>query len=222
MPHMSVKRGSFLEYIRKEGSRFARYARAHPHFRRNILLDALVSTSIVLVGFGIVNHASGVTRTGSMLQSGGVEMSSEELIQHVKSAGIVAYWLGPIKGYKYTIICTERKEIIVSYLPQGVSVNDADRFNLTVESYARNLVHERKTLSNIASDKVDFVSSNGTMGTISSAHPQIVTFSLPNSDTTVDVQYPTASGAGQANGDAKQLKLISESKPYREAVRQIN
>ena len=77
--------------------------------------------------------AQGATRM-ELLRSG-VIMTSDELIKHVRDEKIAVFWLGPLPGYKYTIICKDQREIIVSYIPKGVSLNHPDRFNLTVETY---------------------------------------------------------------------------------------
>jgi hypothetical protein len=209
---MSKSINSMLVYLRKERSGFARYASAHPHIKRNILLDALISTVVVIVGFGFVNGFGGGARADELMRSGGVVLSSDELAQHVKSQGIAAYWFGPIEGYKYTIICTNRNEIIITYLPQGVSVNHPDRYNLTIETYASNLVREQKNFSNASSDKDDFLASNGTFGTTDLSYPQRVQFSIANSGKIVEVQYPSVRRLGDLHVDAQRLQLISGPK----------
>jgi hypothetical protein len=180
--------------------------------KRMLLLDALISIVVVLVGFNAINHFRQGNRHDVLLRSGAVTMTSDELIKHVKNEKIAAYWLGPLRGYKYAIICKDRKEIIVTYLPQGVSLNHPDRFNLTVETYARSLTSEKRGVSNLSSDRDDFVASDGTVGTVYSPKPQLVTFAVPGTDKTVEVQYPDARRIYDVYVDAERLTFISETK----------
>ncbi len=209
---MNQRKNSLLEYVRKERDVFARYGRNHPHFKRNIFLDALISSVLVLFGFGVFNHFTESARIDELMRSGAVAMTSTELIKHVKDEKIAAYWLGPKPGYKYSIICKDRSEIIVTYLPQGVSVNHPDRFNLTVETYSKTLTREQPARSNISTDRDDFMTSDGTVGATDSSRPQIVTFSMPDTGKIVEVQYPSTKRIYDVYEDGERLKLISESK----------
>lgn len=204
---------SLLGLVRKERDAFARYGRNHPHFKRNIFIDALLSSALVLIGFGLANHITEGTRADELMRSGAVAMTSTELIKHVKDEKIVAYWLGPKPGYKYTIICRDRSEIIVTYLPQGVSVNHPDRFNLTVETYSKALTREQPGRSNLSTDRDDFVASDGTVGSTDSSRPHIVKFSIPSTDKVVEVQYPSTKRIYDVYVDGELLTLISETKP---------
>jgi len=48
----------------------------------------------------------------------------------------IAYWLGPMSGYKYTLIATSKDEITISYLPHGLNVVKANEPRLTVTTYS--------------------------------------------------------------------------------------
>lgn len=180
--------------------------------KRNLSIDALISILLVLTGFGIFNHVTARARLDELMRSGGVVMSSDQLIKHVKSEKIAAYWLGPKPGYRYTIICKDRREIIVTYLPQGVSLNHPDRFNLTVETYSPSLQNEQPGLSNISSDRDDFVTADGTVVDRDSARPKMVRFSMPETGKLVEVQFPSTARIYQAYVDREIPNLISEVK----------
>lgn len=210
---MTDGQNSLREYAKKERIAFARYNRSHPHFKRNILIDAIISSGLVLIGFTAMDHFTEHARLDALMRSGGVVMTSDELIRHVTSEKIAAYWLGPVPGYKYTIICKDRQEIIITYLPQGVSLNHPDRFNLTIETYSKKLKSEQPARSNISSDRDDFIASDGTIGTTYSQMPQRVTFAMPNSGKSVEVQYPSPKRIYDVYVDGQRLKLISEMKP---------
>lgn len=208
---MDKKKNPLFAFARKEHEFVARYSRLHPHFRRNVFMDALISSVLVIVLFGEINHVSEYKRVDNLLRVGGVSMAADELVSYVKHENIAAYWLGPLSGYKYTIICTNRQEIIVSYVPQGVSLNHPDRFNLTVETYSRTLQSETQTMSNLSSDRDDFITSNGTVITTFTDRPQLVKYKLPGSDKYVEVQYPSDKRRYDMYKTGDRLKLISES-----------
>lgn len=210
---MNERKSSLLERVKNERDDFSRYRRDHPHFKRNIFIDALISSVLVIIGFGFVNQITEQSRIDELLRSGAVAMTSNELIKHVKDEKITAYWLGPKQGYKYSIICKDRSEIIVTYLPQGVSVNHPDRFNLTVETYSKILTREQPARSNISTDRDDFVASDGTVGSMDSSRPQIAHFSIPETGKVVEVQYPSTKRIYDVYTDGEELRLISEPKP---------
>ncbi len=68
MIEMKQSTGSFLTYFRKERKIFARYINAHPHFKRNILLDAIFSALVVVLFFGIFNSVGGQARTDQLVR----------------------------------------------------------------------------------------------------------------------------------------------------------
>ncbi len=138
-------------------------------------------------------------------------MTADQLVDHVKSTSLDAYWFGPISGYKYTIIYANRKEIIVSYVPQGVSLNTPDRYNLTVETYSRSVTSELPGKSNAFTDKDDFMTSGGAASSIYSDHPQTVKYAVARSDKYVEVQYPSNTSIFDVYKGEGRLKLISES-----------
>lgn len=179
--------------------------------KRNLFVVALSSCVLVLVGYGAINqYAQGAPRE-MLLRSGVVSLSADELIKHVRDEKIAVYWLGPLPGYKYTIICKDRREIIVSYIPDGVSVNHPDRYNLTVETYDQSLDSEEPGLSSLVTDRDDFVASDGTAGTVYSPKPQMVTLAIPGTQKVVEVHYPDAQRIYDVYRDAEHLRLISES-----------
>lgn len=177
---------------------------------RNCLFIALLSTVIVVLAFESVSQLSEGTRMEALRNSGGIAMTSGELVHHVRNEKIVAYWLGPITGYKYSIICKDRREIIVTYIPRGVSLNHPDRFNLTIETYSKSLLSESSKFSTVTSDRDDFLASNGTTASIYSERPVMVTFGITSTDSRVEVQYPSGARIHDMYADAERLTLISK------------
>jgi len=210
---MTEKISLIHDIVVKERNFRHRYNRAHPHFKRNILVDAAISSLVVVILFGEINHVSENARNQALLKSGAIAMTTGELINHVKSEGIDAYWLGPLPGYKYTIICTNRKEIILSYVPQGVNLNSPDRYNLTIETYTNTLNSEVPAFSNLSSDKDDFVTANGTVVSTFADRPQLARFTILGTDKYVEVQYPSNKIGFDLYKTGNRLKPISELQP---------
>lgn len=208
---MNEKLNSIHDLALKEREVRHRYHREHPHFKRNIFVDAVVSCLLVIILFGEINHVSEQARLQNLMKSGAIAMTANQLVNHVKSQSLDAYWIGPLPGYKYTIICTDRKEIIVSYVPQGVSLNNPDRFNLVIETFSSTLRSEVPALSNLSSDKDDFITASGTVVSTFADRPQLARFSILGADKYVEVQYPSNKIAYDLYKTGNRLKLISES-----------
>lgn len=116
--------------INKERLIFSRYERNHPHCKWFLAADAILSTLLVVVGFGYASHADLYKRSGA------VAMSATELTDAVLKEKSVTYWIGPIEGDKYTLIATSKDEIVVTYLPPDSNINLVDQPRLIFDTYA--------------------------------------------------------------------------------------
>ena len=135
-------------------------------------------------------------------------MTATELIDHVKKEKIAAYWFGPIPENKYTIICTDRDEILISYIPSGATLHASSESNILIETYSSPLNGEGPLASPVAKDADDILamqneSGRGNVEPI--IHPR---YSIEGTERVVEVHYPTVDASlnekfGQAN-----LKLI--------------
>lgn len=119
----------------KERVIFSNYNRAHPHFLRYLVLDALFSVVLVFSAFQY-SSANPDVNPPSLQNSGAVALTSTQLTKVVEDSRFVAYWLGPISGYKYTLITTRKGEVIVSYFPSGSDMAKVNEVRLTVTTYA--------------------------------------------------------------------------------------
>lgn len=66
--------------------------------------------------------------------SGGVTLSATELVDLVKLGKLVAYWLGPISGSKYTLVATGNGVVTITYLSGGSGIDNPFQNNLAFET----------------------------------------------------------------------------------------
>lgn len=80
------------------------------------------------------NNGSNSARGLLVVSSGAETLSATQLIDFIKKEGIVAYWLGPISGSKYTVVTSDVGKVTISYLSGGLGIDDANQRNLVIET----------------------------------------------------------------------------------------
>ena len=175
---------------------------------RNLIVDAILSILVVVSGFAFVNHASANSRMETLRKSGVVAMTAEELIQHVRQENLKVYWFGPISGDVYSIICTDRAEIILSYLPSGSVIHDSFASSVILETRSDISGHGSVLHSNAITDPDDF---NVLRGDNRIADPRARLFNeieFSKTQQTVEIHYPTLDASWDPRMDPSQLQLI--------------
>ena len=175
---------------------------------RNLIVDAILSILVVVSGFAFVNHASANSRMETLRKSGVVAMTAEELIQHVRQENLKVYWFGPISGDVYSIICTDRAEIILSYLPSGSVLHDSFASSVILETRSDISGHGSVLHSNAITDPDDF---NVLRGDNRIADPRARLFNeieFSKTQQTVEIHYPTLDASWDPRMDPSQLQLI--------------
>lgn len=71
-------------------------------------------------------------------RSGAVALSADELVDVVRSEKLVAYWLGPISGSKYTLVASGNGVVTVTYLSGGTGIDNPFQNNLVFETVGNN------------------------------------------------------------------------------------
>lgn len=175
---------------------------------RNMLIDAVVSVLAVMSIFAFVNHASANARVEMLRKSGAITMSAEELVEHVKQEKLTVYWLGPIQGDAYTIICTDPSEIYVNYIPSGTRLHDSFASSVMVETYAKG-TDEISALGDgprAESEEREFVNpENSEIKAPASIYQEIV---MPGTGDRVEIHYPTWSASVDPRMQSDRLRLI--------------
>lgn len=195
-------------FVNKERAIFSRYDRAHPHFKWYLGLDAVLSTVLVFGGFALASQGSYHGRTEVFLENGLVAMSSSELVRHVKGDGIVAYWLGPFQGYKYTIDHVDSTDAVIVYYPNDAKL---DALNLRKIHF---ITHKKST--NVMAplsvyDKtgvVNFVTTHGDTVQFAKLLPINETISVKGTNDIVEIYYSTVQTPRSMMENADALRRI--------------
>lgn len=131
---------SFRRFMRTQGRSYWRYDRLHPHFTRSLAIVALLSVISVTGAVTLATANSNATRQDLIRRSGAQTLTTVELTDLIVNEKLVAYWLGPISGSRYTIVATQAGIVTISYFSGGHGIDVANQRNLVI-----------KTVTNIAS-----------------------------------------------------------------------
>ena len=109
--------GRLVRLFKKDFQFLANFERSHPHFFWFLGIDALLSAGIIIGGFTLYTGMNSETHQFSHVGAGIV--SSQELREHVKEGDDLAYWLGDLPGYEYTMNHSESGLVQIFYWRQG-------------------------------------------------------------------------------------------------------
>jgi hypothetical protein len=210
---MNLTKLRLRSFIRLERIHFSRYNRAHPHFKRNISIDAFISIFVVMVAFHFLNLSSERNSVDRLLRSGALAMTATDLVNHVQNENISAYWLGPLPGYTYTIICKDRSHVFLTYLPPGSNLKSTSQVYLSVETFPNLTSSDLSKLSNIYTVSESFITSGGDSGMFHGVTSRKASFNMYATRDVVEIQYPTNKRIYDAYSDGEKLRLVSEFQP---------
>jgi hypothetical protein len=120
---------------KKEASFFREYARTRPRFKLHVAVDALLALVIVAGTYQFYAVPQRHQRLENMKLSGTVAFTERELIEFVKDEHLVAYWAGPHRDSKYTLIATEPGEVTVSYVPISRAAAGSNQGDLVIQTH---------------------------------------------------------------------------------------
>jgi len=114
-----------LALIRSEGNR---------HRLRWFI--AFVAVLSVASATGALAISNGNSHSLSLLaqRSGAQALSASELVNLVKEQKLVAYWLGPVSGSKYTLVASGNGLVTITYLSDGAGIDNPFQNNLVIET----------------------------------------------------------------------------------------
>lgn len=203
-----VTKDSLFAFLGRKRVGHARYSDRHPHFIRNIAIDAVVSTLAIISLGSIINHASANSRVEMLRKSGAITMTAEELVEHVKQEKLTVYWLGPIQGDDYTIICTDPGEIYVNYIPSGARLHDSFASSVMVETYAKGKDEISALGDGPHSESREREFMNPEKSEIKTPAPIFQEIAIPGTGDRVEIHYPTWSASVDPRMQADRLKRI--------------
>ncbi len=190
-------------------SKVHRYSREHPHFVRNYVFSIALALLLGVLLFYFVGGSESAEEEQLNRVSGAVTLSEAQLVNAVKSAGAVAYWLGPISGSKYTLVISKKGEAIVTYLPNGEGIDNQKEHRLIVKTNTKIDSVGPLTSSQTEVSNVNESTPSGAYYSYDPYLPDHVVISLPNKGGHVRIYYPTRRSPNYIALDAESLILIS-------------
>jgi hypothetical protein len=196
-----------LKLRKKEHILRTNYHKSHPHFYLYIGLDAVLSFALVM---GVTGFAASQTSNAVKLgHAGGAAMSVEELVKHVKTEPIDAFWLGYNSNYKYTLDHSKSGIVDIFYFPKDADQTNTKLFSYEIKSYENIEVWNAHTHTlRATSGTVSIQTAAGLTIKISpdSLRGEIVTFS--DRPEIVGIAYPTPQSRENLIKNAESLSPI--------------
>lgn len=186
-----------------------RFSREHPHFLRNYAISIALALFVGVLLFYFIGGSELAEENRLNRVSGAVTLSEAQLVQAVKAAGAVAYWLGPISGSKYTLVISKKGEAIVTYLPGGKGIDNQKAHRLIVKTDTDVNSVGPLTSSETEVSNVKESTPGGAYFSYDKYLPDHVVISLPNKGGHVRIYYPTTRSPDNIQLDAESLILIS-------------
>lgn len=183
----------------------SRYRRSHPHFIRNLSLDALLLVAIVFAGFQFVAYRTlaPVTLENSRI----VAMASDEFIAFVKKHADPVYWIGPMPGNRYSFNQSAQDVDVVSYLPKGSTLSNVNQRKMTIKTYKTLVTYATNMHPLMGAYSKEFVTAKGNTVVINELM-DVETVTLSGSPEIVVIRYPTMQTEETLIETANNLKLI--------------
>lgn len=117
-----------------QGKNYWRYGRSHPLFKWYLGAIALFSV-VSMTGVMALTTAESRAAREVLIQTSGAEaLTATELTDLVIKEKLIAYWLGPISGSKYTLVANRAGSVTISYLSGGHGIDNPQQRNLLIET----------------------------------------------------------------------------------------
>jgi hypothetical protein len=156
-------------------------------------LAVAVAVAIGVVLWLVVGGSGGSSSSSSSTKAHAATQA--ELTQLAAKLKHPIYWTGPKAGYTYELTQTDKGNVYVRYLPQGVQVGDSRADFVTVGTYPdTNPMRSVATaLKRKGTTKLSV--PNGGVAVQDSAHPTSVYLAFPNSSLLLEIFAPNPSAA---------------------------
>ncbi|MDP1713005.1 MAG: hypothetical protein Q8K86_11190 [Candidatus Nanopelagicaceae bacterium] len=153
---------TFLRFLarlfKKDFQLLSNYERSHPHFFWYLGIDAVLSVAIVSGGYTLYAHS---TSDSHQLKHVGAEvMTSQEVIEHANEFNVVAYWLGAIPGYEYTMDHSETGIADVFYWQKGTHDTSEKLFLYEVKTYRNQKAWDSRSHTFLATTNTETITVN--------------------------------------------------------------
>lgn len=199
-----------FEFFKKERVLLHRYERTHPHFLWYVLIDAVITISLVFGGFAFVRTWGGPSQAQIEIEdAGGVALSADRLFGHFKGERRIAYWLGPIAGDLYTANGVLKDLVTITYLTNGAAgLSNAASPNLTIQTYDSEAVFEAHGQGLVHADRTLTWNSRGDEVIYDVHFMDSVIVKLKNAVQVVQINYPNERSASSMLKDSLALRRV--------------
>ena len=117
-----------------------RYHSRHPHFLLYLLLDAILSFSLVGGGYALASSQGIFTRdTHAAAELGAIPLTLGQVRADLKDHDIALFWIGPISGAKYLTEITAPEAVSLHYLIPGAESSLVNFKFLTIKTFSDQL-----------------------------------------------------------------------------------
>lgn len=147
-----------VKVFKKDFQLLSNYERTHPHFFWYLGLDAILSVIIIIGGYSLYTNMS--TDRHELKHVGADVMTSQEVVEHASKFKVLAYWLGSIEGYEYTLNHAESDVADIFYWRKGSYSRGGKQFLYEIKTYRNqqawdSRAHNFKATTNIQTIPVD-------------------------------------------------------------------
>lgn len=125
--------GRIAKLFKRNFQLLSNYERSHPRFFWYLGVDALLSVAIIFGGYSLYTNMT--TDRHELRHVGAEVMSSQEVIKHADENNVLAYWLGSIQGYEYTMDHSETGIADVFYWQKGSYNLGKKQFLYEIKTY---------------------------------------------------------------------------------------
>jgi hypothetical protein len=161
----------------------------------NALRVGLAIAVAVAIGLVVWLVAGGSGGSSSSDGSKPHAATQAELTQLAAKLKHPIYWTGPKAGYTYELTQTEKGNVYVRYLPQGVQVGDSRADFVTVGTYPDTNPMRSVATALKRKGTVRLSAPNGGVAVQDAAHPTSVYLAFPNSSLLLEIFAPNPTAA---------------------------
>ena len=147
-----------VKVFKKDFQLLSNYERTHPHFFWYLGIDAILSVALIIGGYSFYTNMT--TDSHELKHVGAEVMTSHEVVEHAIENNVLAYWLGSIKGYEYTLSHAESDVADIFYWREGSYSPSSKHFLYEIKTYRNqqawdSRAHNFKATTNIQTIPVD-------------------------------------------------------------------
>ena len=141
-------------------------------------------------------------------KSGALTLTAAELVSVVKKEKLVAYWLGPISGSKYTLVATDNGVVTITYLSGGKGLENPFQNNLVFETVSNGHLKAALVAPNTEVDNAKVKTVTGNTFSYDRYLTDHMKVQIKGKQLQVFVFYPDLHSVLSMQTDAEALQLV--------------